>query len=441
MKVAIISRNTIKPSKPTPLHLRTYNLSLLDQLAASQHVDLIFFYPSNSNLEYKNVASQVLEKSHHLQSSLSKTLVNFYPFAGQVKDRSTIECNDHGAYFVEAQINCELRDFLSKPDPDKLCQFVPSNDPETIRLASGFLLHVQLTAFTCGGIAVTVSPSHKLTDISSLCTFIRGWTGIALGDEESVIPEFYGASFLPQGDLQNHDMITSVHRNNTKRFVFSATMIASLKDNIKRAIGHGHGQHWASSTDVVTAVLLRSFMAATKSILGSSHPFQFHQVVNLRPRMNPPLPKNSIGNLVWLSTTFFEGNETELHELTAKTRKDLEVFYHEKANKFKGHQGSAFICDLINYNRDGKLYNKNITNMLCTSLSQFPLYDFDFGGGKPIWVTCPMYNGNTIVLTSTKSGDGIEAWITLEEKVMDLVERDENLLAIASLNPSAFPNH
>ncbi|KAJ7950508.1 Vinorine synthase-like [Quillaja saponaria] len=444
MKVNIISRNIIKPCIPTPLHLRTYKLSILDQLAPSFHSTLILFYQSNSNQkDNHNIASQFLEKSHHLQDSLSKTLVNFYPFAGQVRDSSTIDCNDHGAYFVEAQINCQLIDFLSKPEPENVLLLSPTTDPKSSKVALDYVLLVQLTAFNCGSFAIAVSASHKINDASSLFTFIQGWTSVARRDAKLVVPELnYGASFLPPREIQNAGMKEQSLLNPgnfhciTKRFVFNATKIAALKAKIASAMEHG--QHSPSSVDALTALLFKSAMAANRSISGSPFPTVLHHATNLRARMNPPLPANAIGNLIRPSSMLFKGNETELHELVANIRKQLAEFNDEMANKLKGDEGSDLICRLLM--ESGGLLS-SMTNMTSTSLCQLPLYNLDFGWGNPVWVTSPLYLPNVILLLRTKQGDAIEAWITLEENVMALVERDEELLAFASLNPSAFPNH
>ncbi|KAB1222705.1 Pelargonidin 3-O-(6-caffeoylglucoside) 5-O-(6-O-malonylglucoside) 4'''-malonyltransferase [Morella rubra] len=52
---------------------------------------------------------------------------------------------------------------------------------KTTQLASGSLLLIQLTAFTCGGVAIAVCPSHELIYASSLCTFLRSWTAATSG--------------------------------------------------------------------------------------------------------------------------------------------------------------------------------------------------------------------------------------------------------------------
>jgi shikimate O-hydroxycinnamoyltransferase len=70
-----------------------------------------------------------------------------------------------------------------------------------------------------------------------------------------------------------------------------------------------------------------------------------------------------------------------------------------------------------------------------TSLCNFPIYEIDFGWGKPAWVTSASFTFNNLVsFFDTKSGDGIEAWINLKEEEMGKLENDEELLAYVSPN-------
>lgn len=68
-----------------------------------------------------------------------------------------------------------------------------------------------------------------------------------------------------------------------------------------------------------------------------------------------------------------------------------------------------------------------------TSLCRFPLYDADFGWGKPVWVsTAPMPFNNLVVFMDTHSGDGIEAWVNLKAEDMAKFVVDQELLAFVS---------
>ncbi|KAK0599699.1 hypothetical protein LWI29_007777 [Acer saccharum] len=64
-----------------------------------------------------------------------------------------------------------------------------------------------------------------------------------------------------------------------------------------------------------------------------------------------------------------------------------------------------------------------------TSLCRYPVYEADFGWGRPVWVA---WGGlpykNLTILMDTKSRDGIEAWIHLNEEDMTKFENDQELL-------------
>lgn len=72
----------------------------------------------------------------------------------------------------------------------------------------------------------------------------------------------------------------------------------------------------------------------------------------------------------------------------------------------------------------------------CSSLCGFRFYEVDFGSGTPAWVTCLSGMKNFVYMVDAKSGGGIEAWVTLDGRDMAVFERDEELLAYATPNPS-----
>ena len=67
--------------------------------------------------------------------------------------------------------------------------------------------------------------------------------------------------------------------------------------------------------------------------------------------------------------------------------------------------------DLVRQERRGEtdIYN-------FSSWFWFPLYEVDFGWGKPIWVSTRAKTLEMVILNDTKDGDGIEAWVSLDEK-------------------------
>ncbi|KAI6678401.1 hypothetical protein NL676_039197 [Syzygium grande] len=64
-----------------------------------------------------------------------------------------------------------------------------------------------------------------------------------------------------------------------------------------------------------------------------------------------------------------------------------------------------------------------------TSWCGFPLYDIDFGWGKPDLVSNACNPVRKIVLIDSKSEGGIDAWITLSQEEKVLLEQDPDIVA------------
>ncbi|WJX47042.1 shikimate O-hydroxycinnamoyltransferase [Trifolium repens] len=105
MEMELVSRETIKPSSPTPSHLRIYPLSFLDNIAVRKYIPLLYFYNQTKDNDQNFKISQ-------LRKSLSQLLSKYYPFAGRLEDKITIECNDHGVSFLVTKIKNQLSEIL-----------------------------------------------------------------------------------------------------------------------------------------------------------------------------------------------------------------------------------------------------------------------------------------------------------------------------------------
>ncbi|KAJ4723177.1 Vinorine synthase [Melia azedarach] len=172
----IISTEIIKPSSPTPSHLKTYKLSLLDQLSPNIYFPFIFFY-SEAIIDSINIAKL-------LKSSLSETLTHYYPFAGQVQDDfSFVDCNDHGVPFIEAHISNKIHEIMKNPDIDTLEELLPSKPSK--KLSNRVNLAVQLNYFDCGGVAISVCFNHLVADATAAAYFVKNWSTIALDSSNS----------------------------------------------------------------------------------------------------------------------------------------------------------------------------------------------------------------------------------------------------------------
>ncbi|KAI4313297.1 hypothetical protein L6164_026288 [Bauhinia variegata] len=442
MKVEITSRKGVRPSSAASSHPSEFKLSLLGQLCPSFYGLIIFFYEANIQHQ-ADISSQISERSLLLQNSLSQVLTRFYPLAGRLSGDACIDCNDKGAYFIEAQVDSNLSDFLKEPNINELNQFLPLSDPKLVEFASNCLFLVQFTAFCCGGTAISVCGNHKICDAASLLTILQSWTSTAReSSNEPVVPQFIGASLIPPNDRLPHIMPpTDVISEKliTKRFVFQGSAITSLRDKIIGAM-----QHYPSRVETVLSLIWKCASSASKtkaetssSTDNANKPLSvLLQTVNLRTRIVPPLPQSSIGNLIQPVPVILEQNETELHDMVHKMRKAITHFSNEKADRFKGEEAFSVITELLGERRH-KL--KDVESFRSTSWCKFLLYETNFGWGKPAWVSsAALAHKNAIVLLDTKNREGIEAWVTLEQEDMAVFERDDELLAYASSNPSIY---
>ncbi|CBI27538.3 unnamed protein product, partial [Vitis vinifera] len=173
MKPEIISRQTIKPSSPTPDSKKIYKLSLLDLLIANRiYVPIIFFY---QNKEGDN-SVDVAHISSGLKKSLSETLTHYYPLAGRIKDGVTVECNDEGAYFSEARIDCHLEGFLKHPEARDYLDLLMPVEIQSNSSDMGSLLLIQITFFSSASPVCIFAPTilhmtQTLVQLAYICLF------------------------------------------------------------------------------------------------------------------------------------------------------------------------------------------------------------------------------------------------------------------------------
>ncbi|CAH1417481.1 unnamed protein product [Lactuca virosa] len=448
--IRVMSVQYVKPDKPTPHTLQSYKLSALDQVNAPSYVPFIFFYPNNVNGNtIVNIDNLVTERSKLLRDSLSETLTRFYPFAGKYINDNHIECNDEGVYYVETRYDSFLSSFLAKPDY-KLLQGllpIPPNLKEPTR--GYFLSLIQVNFFSCGGVGISMSNSHKLIDGCTYTAFLNSWAAAAKGDQQKMIyPSFVASSLflsnsipptypsIPLSSLAERPMILNRGRCLTKRFWFNASALQALKERAAASV---------SSTRVVavTSLIWNCATAAARKLHGE-RPSILQTAVNIRGRFTPPLPPNSIGNIIWNAVARCESKDSlRFDTMVGLMNAGIAKVNTSFVEQFKGEQGSNNVIDELK-RLGGQMSTYDADYYSSSSMCHSGLYEADFGWGRPVW-SCYGNSSNTdalftnaILLMDTRTGDGIEAWVTLSQEEMDIVERDPDLLLYASVERNPF---
>ncbi|KAK9732777.1 hypothetical protein RND81_04G021200 [Saponaria officinalis] len=426
MEVKIISSETIKPSSPTPSHLRKYTLSLLDQKYTPIVVPAILFYERP-----QGVAPLDMDR---LRTCLSQTLTAFYPLAGRAESRDVIICNDEGIPFVEAHVDCELSSVvksLSSLGSD-LRSFYPPRDG---LLEGGIQFAIQMNVFSCGGFAFAWYCTHNVTDGTSTANFFRYWTALYaqrseyavqdLMDFNSVVTAFPPVPpRVPQeekpGDNGIETRETRGTRKGGKEKIVSKAVAELKAKSVSEEVPY------PSRFEAVSAFLWKSIVSSSTT----EGKTMINMPVNLRPRVDPPLPLDSVVE-----------KKAELHEFVARIRgsiskmKDFATEYQgEKREEAKDAHWKRFIKAVIECKgKDAYVISPWYKSSGFT--------DIDFGFGTPIRVV-PMDDvvnhnqRNTIMLMEfvDSDGDGFEAWMFLEEECIKFLESNPEFLAFASPN-------
>ncbi|CAI9304089.1 unnamed protein product [Lactuca saligna] len=431
----IVCREIIKPSSPTPSHLKTYNLSVIDQIIPHAYMPMIAFYPNTSIYRSSH------DKTHDLKNSLSQTLTKYYPFAGRLPKVAPVfvDCNDNGVEFLEASIDSTLSDFLKNSQHEDLDQFFPhglvycnSNSRDDVLENEEVIipLAVQVNHFECGGVAVAVSMSHKIADGSSLVQFINDWATMTrfFSDKHEhevlVDPKFISVESIKLnyiGDSLDYESKDCV----TRSFVFPNSKINELKLKVK-AITSQCVEPITNATrvEVLSWLLYKCVVGATtKNNSGSFKPTGVYHALNLRNMMIESMPEKSIGNFA-VAIEMETNNESEIS--AESFINDLKM----KKLELLGIRNIETVFDLFTQ-ADLEEIKMNDDHMyMCSSMCGFPGYEIDFGWGKPVKVTIAgNLRKNSFILMDTPNRDGIEALVCLGKQDMATIQSDNELLA------------
>ncbi|CDP16450.1 unnamed protein product [Coffea canephora] len=282
--------------------------------------------------------------------------------------------------------------------------------------------------------------SHTIADANTSVTFINAWAASCRGDAEIPQCSFDSASLFPPRELAYCGWTPTTGKIATKRFVFDKEKLGILKPAAAAAAASPESQvNEPTRVEAVSAFFWKHFVELSKSkadskshkIVAAVHP------VNLRPRMNPPLPDHAFGNL-WIyaiAVTALTAEEDKGYSnLAGVLSNTLRNINSNHAKQLQS--GDEYLCAL-----------KKVTELLSkgelevcffTSWCRFPVYEVDYGWGKPTWVCTTTFPfKNLVVLMTTSCGEGIEAWVNMLEEDVARFERDHMYPFFAAENFSS----
>ncbi|CAN1766018.1 Acyltransferase Pun1 [Linum perenne] len=419
VKIEIISKQFIKPALSTPQEKSTFKLSIVDELNYVMSTPLVLFYPATAG------------KSHLLKSSLADTLTLYYPYAGVLKSDNLIHCNDSGIEYVEARVAGTLADVVfRRPDLEFLENFLLIDDLNSARYVGA---KVQTTAFACGGLAVAISLTHKIGDGASLLTFLQAWAAATVARTSSgTIPaEVHPVFAVDSVVVSSSDVDVAVPKPPPRRFVFGSGQIERI-----RAMCVSEAVKRPTRVESVTAVVWRALMKVNKVKRSAAEESIMVHATNWRPKYNPPLSRNLVGNLSGKAIcTAPNGSEEDLKALVAHERAAF-IESNKPLSKGREQDQNDVVETIVNFANEFKaLHARHDVDLYSfSSLLTFEFHDVDFGWGKPGWVTFTnLILKQFVLFLDDVETQGFNVMVSVSEDVAGLLDRE--LVGFAESNP------
>ncbi|XP_050890432.1 stemmadenine O-acetyltransferase [Lathyrus oleraceus] len=456
MDITITSKETIKPSFPTPNEHKLFKLCLFDQLQLVTYLPMVMFYPKKQGL------TQISHFISQLKKSLSETLTIFYPIAGRRKNHTFITCNDEGAIYLEAKVNQTMVEFLTPPKLQFLNKLLPC-EPNKMHQNNGEedlpQVLVQVNIFNCGGIAIGTCNLHTLLDGCSGSLFQTTWAAICRGrpSDELPRPDFSSASsfFPPNDNLILHDhvgkndneVLDVQKKCSTRRFVFGLESINALRDKAKdddyNDSDNGNDYErskFPTKYEVLAAFIWKHMTLACKKEGGvdSKRPTLAIHIVDMRRRMGEPFSKYTIGNILWPVMVFCEevNEESDIKYLVRICKEKFGKVSRELFLRVKNDTSMLGSNECVDLPQG--VETKCPIPVVLTSWCGLNFSELDFGWGKPYWVGVRGGDQETLpnVAVIMETDEGMEAWLTMEMKHIGNLENDMEFLKLALPNPS-----
>jgi shikimate O-hydroxycinnamoyltransferase len=448
MEVEMISRETIKPSSPTPADKKVFLISAIDKVVPIQYINFVCYYSPNQTKNFENI-------NQTLRESLSEALTIFYPFAGRLNADQTVDCNDNGVLFTTTRVNCKLADFLAGPNPNiesiyqlwpPLPPFCPDQPDRPSAIA------VQVNEFSCGGLAICHDFFHTFVDAITYTAFLKCWSEIASKKKNvaksCILP---AVDMFPQGlnepmpeglSVKIESTLLREERGTIRRFVFDESAISTLKENSKSDVVKN-----PSRVEAVTAFLWKHMMEASEKVWGYKQPSILCQPIDIRRRI-PSQPGYPIGNIVWKSIAHYRDTTSNKDdklekELVGSVRAAITEIKDEFIPKLLKNGAYETVRESLEDLKD-LCMDKTLNPYQFSSWCKMGIKDIDFGWGEPIWISFmggadvdPLYK-NIVFLMDGETTDKIEAWVILDKQEMEIVENNPEFLAFTSANPPIF---
>ncbi|XVE99711.1 hypothetical protein REPUB_Repub03eG0224300 [Reevesia pubescens] len=424
-----------------------------------------------------------------LKQSLSKTLSFFPPLAGRLYTDPNgyiyVTCNDAGVDFHHSKCaTLFIRDVIGSVHvPEFVKEFFCFDKTVSYQGHQKPIMAVQVTELA-DGVFIGCSVNHAVTDGTSFWNFFNTFAEICrkitnnnnnnIQSSEKIArkPDFSRDSVLissailrvPEGGPKVtfneneplRERIFSFSReailelkskvNNKKEEAefrrngdYNAVEIIGKQSNDKYYIENGKNliEKWLfnkktanlntteiSSFQSLSALLWRAVTRARK--LPSSKMTTFRMAVNCRHRLNPKLDPLYFGNAIQSIPTYASAGDV--------TSRDIRWCAEKLNENVKAHDDETVRRFVNNWEKDPKCFplgNFDGASMTMGSSPRFPMYDNDFGWGRPLAVrsgAANKFDGKISAFPGREGIGSVELEAVLAPETMARIESDNEFM-------------
>ncbi|KAJ7522125.1 hypothetical protein O6H91_19G084800 [Diphasiastrum complanatum] len=424
-EVQVQARSTVVPSYPTP----TFYHPLCDLVTATKdlYMHSIYYFSDNQSCsaEGKKIAS--------LKISLSAVLSQYPVVSGRLRAQESggliIKCNDAGMRCLEASTKSSLREFLQAKEGILETELYPS-EPKLMNHTLNSLAMIQITEFSCGGIAIGLSWSHAVADAFAMTLFMKAWGEVHRGQKIQIPPVIHSSlERQDQGDSRSlprlvHDVFfpgkqASTGKEGRELRTVMLHFSAKAMQSFEREICNGSSEDGSSTNKsfvAITALLWRSISLARSQMTQPPSCIIFRENRKLQ---TPSLPDGYFGNALQIVTVSDHSMAGELSQTAKLLRERLDQVCgdHDEATRMAGDlQADALLC----------------------YWADLPFYEVELNFGKPIQVTCgvetPTRRESFFLQPASAAGDdphsarSVDAVISLQPQHLQILLQDEFFL-------------
>ncbi|XP_030537197.1 BAHD acyltransferase DCR [Rhodamnia argentea] len=394
--------------------------------------------------------------------ALSLTLSHFPALAGRLSTDPLghvhILCNDAGVDFIEAKAkHLTVRGVLS-PDrdvPDCVKQFFAFD--RTVSYNGHFLplLAVQITELA-DGVFVGCTVNHAVTDGTSFWHFFNAFAEAAQGSKRpSNSPDFHRENVfispsavlrLPSGGPAATFSQDEPLRERIFHFSRAAILKMKLVANsagvspaVAEIMGKQSNDGFKAGNNKVAPTEISSFQSLCGKLwrsvtrarkLAPSKITTFRMAVNCRHRLEPRLEPYYFGNAIQSIPTVASAGELLSHDLGwCAGLLHRNVVAHGDATVRRGVEG---------WEREPRLFplgNFDGASITMGSSPRFPMYENDFGWGRPLAVRsgrANKFDGKISAFPGREGGGSVDLEVVLAPETMAGLENDVEFMQYVS---------